>query len=102
MHHIAWRAVDIPDQERWRERAVEAGFDVTPIVNRNYFTSIYFRETGGILFEIATDEPGFDVDEPSATLGEKLMLPPWSEPRGEQIVAGLAPIEVRVMDGDLT
>lgn len=101
VHHIAWRAVDIPDQERWRERVIDAGFDATPIVDRNYFTSIYFREKGGILFEIATDVPGFDVDEPVATLGEKLMLPPWYEPRREQIVSGLAPIEVRVLEEDL-
>lgn len=100
VHHIAWRAVDIPDQERWRERVAQAGFDVTPITDRNYFTAIYFREAGGILFEIATDEPGFDVDEPRATLGEKLMLPPWYESRREQIVAGLAPIEVRVLEED--
>lgn len=101
VHHIAWRAVDIPDQEQWRERVMDAGFDVTPIVDRNYFTSIYFRENGGVLFEIATDVPGFDVDEPVAALGEKLMLPPWYEPRREQIVAGLAPIEVRVLEEDL-
>lgn len=102
VHHVAWRAQDIPDQERWRERAIEAGFDVTPIVDRNYFTSIYFRETGSILFEIATDVPGFDVDEPVATLGQQLMLPPWYEPRREQLVAGLTPIEVRVLEEDLT
>lgn len=101
VHHIAWRADDLADQERWRQRVSEAGFDVTPIVDRKYFTSVYFRETGGILFEIATDEPGFAVDEPVESLGEKLMLPPWLEPHREQIIAGLQPFEVRVLEEDL-
>lgn len=101
VHHIAWRAKDVPDQERWRQRVSAAGFDVTPIVDRKYFTSVYFRETGGILFEIATDEPGFAVDEPVESLGEKLMLPSWLEPHRERIQARLQPFEVRVREEDL-
>lgn len=101
VHHIAWRATDLNDQERWRELVDEAGFNVTPIVDRKYFTSIYFRELGGILFEIATDEPGFAVDEPVEALGEKLMLPPWLEPHRDEIVAGLDSFEVRVLKEDL-
>lgn len=100
VHHIAWRADDVHDQERWRQRVAAAGFSVTPIVDRKYFTSIYFRETGGILFEIATDEPGFAVDEPVEALGEKLMLPPWLEPHREQLQASLQPFEVRVLEQD--
>lgn len=101
VHHIAWRADDVNDQERWRQRVSEAGFDVTPIVDRKYFTSIYFRERGAILFEIATDEPGFAVDEPVESLGEKLMLPPWLEPHREEVTANLQPFEVRVLEEDL-
>lgn len=101
VHHIAWRADDKTDQERWYQRVSEAGFNVTPIVDRKYFTSIYFRELGGILFEIATDEPGFAVDEPVESLGEKLMLPPWLEPQRERVAANLQPIEVRVLEEDL-
>jgi len=100
VHHIAWRADNKADQERWRQRVLTAGFDVTPIVDRKYFTSIYFRERGGILFEIATDEPGFAVDEPVEALGQKLMLPPWLEPYRERITAGLDPFTVRVLEED--
>lgn len=101
VHHIAWRATDRTDQERWREHVAAHGFQPTPIVDRNYFTSLYFRETGGILFEIATDDPGFARDEPVEALGERLMLPEWLEPHRPQIEAGLAPIEVRVLKEDL-
>lgn len=102
IHHIAWRAKDGEEQERWRERVAKAGFQPTPIVDRNYFTSVYFRERGGILFEIATDPPGFLRDEPFETLGEKLMLPPWFEPYREQIVRALPPFEIRVLKEDRT
>lgn len=100
VHHIAWRAKNIEDQERWRAFVAEQGFQVTPIVDRNYFTAIYFREEGEILFEIATDPPGFMRDEPYETLGEKLMLPEWYEPHRELIMKGLPPLEVRVLEGD--
>uniref|UniRef100_UPI002812827F VOC family protein n=1 Tax=Paenibacillus sp. TaxID=58172 RepID=UPI002812827F len=100
VHHIAWRAKDVPDQEQWRSHVAEQGFQPTPIVDRQYFTAIYFREEGEILFEIATDPPGFERDEPFETLGEKLMLPDWFEPHREQIVQGLTPFEVRVLKED--
>jgi glyoxalase family protein len=67
---------------------------VTPVIDRFYFHSIYFREPGGTLFEIATDGPGFTADEPEAELGRHLALPPFLEPRRAEIEAGLQPIEV--------
>lgn len=100
VHHIAWRAKDQKEQERWRERVANAGFHVTPIADRNYFTSIYFREKGDILFEIATDTPGFDRDEDFDKLGEKLMLPPWLEPHRELLMQHLPDFTVRVLEAD--
>jgi glyoxalase family protein len=67
---------------------------VTQIMDRQYFTSIYFREPGGVLFEIATDVPGFAVDEPLLELGRSLKLPPWLEPNREQIAAALPPLQL--------
>lgn len=95
IHHIAWRAKDAEDQEGWRNDVEAAGFHPTPIVDRNYFTAVYFREAGEILFEIATDPPGFARDESPETLGERLMLPDWAEPHRERIVSGLPPLEIR-------
>jgi glyoxalase family protein len=69
-----------------------AGLGITPVIDRYYFRSLYFREPGGILFEIATDGPGFATDEPVETLGEKLALPPFLEPRRAEIEAGLRPL----------
>jgi glyoxalase family protein len=89
VHHIAFRARDGATQKRWREELVEAGVSVTEIIDRQYFTSIYFHEPGGVLLEIATDQPGFTVDEPLLELGRELKLPPWLEPSREQIVAAL-------------
>lgn len=100
VHHIAWRASDHTDQERWRDWVLHHGFHSTPIVDRKYFTSIYFRETGGILFEIATDPPGFMRDEPYESLGEKLMLPEWLEPHRELIEQGLPPLTIRKGESD--
>ena len=97
VHHVAFRAPDGETQERWRTQLVDAGLEVTPILDRQYFTSIYFREPGGVLFEIATDRPGFDVDEPLLELGRHLKLPPWLEPTREQIEASLPPL--RAGDG---
>jgi glyoxalase family protein len=101
VHHIAWRAKDVQDQEQWRIRVAQNGFQPTPIVDRQYFTAVYFREAGEILFEIATDPPGFERDEPFEALGEKLMLPEWFEAHREQIKQGLPPLEIRVLEGDL-
>jgi glyoxalase family protein len=100
VHHIAWRAKDDEDHARWRSLVESGGFHPTPIIDRQYFNAIYFREEGGILFEIATDPPGFARDEPAETMGEKLMLPEWFEAHRAEIVAGLPPIEVRVLEGD--
>ncbi|GAB2573814.1 ring-cleaving dioxygenase [Kribbella endophytica] len=85
VHHVAFRAPDRETQAVWREQLIESGAEVTEILDRQYFTSIYFREPGGVLFEIATDQPGFTVDEPLLELGRKLKLPPWLEPNREQI-----------------
>lgn len=95
VHHIAMRAADRAEQERWRERVLEAGFDPTPIVDRHYFTSLYFRDAGGILFEIATDGPGFERDETFDRLGSALKLPPWYEPHRPAIEQQLPEAGVR-------
>ncbi|HEV2844604.1 MAG TPA: VOC family protein, partial [Thermoanaerobaculia bacterium] len=95
VHHVAWRAADEADQIAWREAVAGAGLSVTPVLDRQYFRSIYFREPGGVLFEIATDPPGFTLDEPVASLGSGLKLPPWLEKNRERIEAVLPPIEVR-------
>jgi glyoxalase family protein len=79
VHHIAWRTPDDSQQRQWRGELVKSEYNVSPIMDRRYFHSIYFREPGGILFEIATDPPGFATDEPLEHLGEHLMLPPWLE-----------------------
>ncbi len=78
-----------------REELLQAGARVTEVRDRQYFQSIYFREPGGVLFEIATMKPGFDVDEPLADLGKDLKLPPWEEPYRKEIEAGLARIAYR-------
>lgn len=100
VHHIAWRAQDLEDQELYRSRAAAAGFQATPVVDRQYFTAVYFREEGDILFEIATDPPGFERDEPFDKLGEELKLPEWYEPHREEITGGLPPLEIRVLKED--
>jgi glyoxalase family protein len=79
VHHIAFRARDEQEQLRWREYLVDLGYNVTPVIDRIYFHSIYFREPGGVLFEIATDPPGFTFDEAIGELGASLRLPPWLE-----------------------
>jgi glyoxalase family protein len=75
VHHIAWRTPDDDQQAIWLKDLAALGYNVTPIIDRTYFHSIYYREPGGVLFEIATDPPGFAIDEPSEHLGERLMLP---------------------------
>lgn len=79
IHHVALRAADEGVQLYWRDRLVRRGFRVSPVMDRQYFRSIYFREPGGVLFEIATDGPGFTLDEPEQELGRGLKLPPWLE-----------------------
>lgn len=89
VHHVAVRAADGDEQEAWREFLSDAGLNVTAVKDRQYFTSIYFREPGGILFEIATDGPGFDRDESVDSLGSALKLPPWLEDRRSELEARL-------------
>jgi glyoxalase family protein len=89
VHHIAWRTSDAAQQKYWRDDLVARAFNVSPIMDRVYFRSIYFREPGGILFEIATDGPGFAADEPPDHLGERLALPAWLEPRRTAIEQAL-------------
>lgn len=98
VHHIAWRAHDDQDQLNWHKYVSENGYQVTPVQDRNYFNVIYFREHGEILFEIATDPPGFAHDESLATMGEKLMLPEQYEQFRERIEQGLIPIHVRELN----
>ena len=94
VHHVAFRAPDLSTMELWQQELLSRGVSVTQIMDRQYFKSIYFREPGGVLFEIATDDPGFDIDEPLLELGRKLKLPPWLEPSREQIAMSLPKIEV--------
>lgn len=94
VHHVAFRTPNDAEQAQWRQRISEAGLQVTDIIDRYYFKSIYFREPGGILFEIATDGPGFATDEEVEHLGEQLALPPFLEPYRAQIEAQLHPLDV--------
>lgn len=93
-HHIAFRATDNEEQIIARTALVKRGLNVTPPIDRRYFHSIYFREPGGVLFEIATDPPGFTVDEAEESLGSSLLLPEWLEPRRFEIEALLPNIRV--------
>jgi glyoxalase family protein len=94
VHHVAWRAADAAQQAEWREVLVRAGRNVTPVIERYYFKSIYSREPGGVLFEIATDGPGFTVDETVEALGTSLSLPPWFQVRRDRLDETLPPIVV--------
>lgn len=94
VHHVAWRAADSEHQARLRGEVLGFGLQVTPVVDRQYFRSIYFREPGGVLFEIATDDPGFLIDEPEETLGESLRLPPQYEVQRDRIERDLPGILV--------
>ena len=94
VHHIAFRVKDQAEQLHWRERLVDLGYNVTPVVDRTYFHSIYFREPGGVLFEIATEPPGFTLDEKVEELGTHLRLPSWMESARSQIEEVLPTIQV--------
>ncbi len=94
VHHIASRTPDDEQQKSWRQKLLEVELNVTPVIDRTYFHSIYFREPGGVLFEIATDPPGFTVDEPAAQLGTSLKLPPWLEPQRAEIERTLPPLHL--------
>jgi glyoxalase family protein len=91
-HHIAWRARDEAEQLEWQRHVNELGLRPTEVQDRKYFRSIYFRLPDGLLFEIATDGPGFAVDEPAESLGQSLSLPDWLEPRRETIARHLQPV----------
>jgi glyoxalase family protein len=92
IHHVAFRVEDDAEQLALRDRVAAAGRQPTPVIDRFWFRSVYFREPGGVLFELATDGPGFTADEDAEHLGERLILPPWLEPDRERIEAGLPPL----------
>ena len=96
VHHVAFRVSDEETQLAVRAEVSALGYSVTPVLDRNYFRSIYFREPGGVLFEIATDPPGFAVDEDPEHLGEDLKLPPWLETRRDRLEEVLPPLRVPV------
>lgn len=93
VHHIAFRSEDYADQKEWL-KVISQSLGTSPVMERDYFRSIYFREPGGVLFELATDIPGFAVDEPLESLGEALKVPAWLEPHRPQIEQSLAKIEL--------
>jgi glyoxalase family protein len=93
VHHVAFAIADAEQQLRIRSELLRHGAQVTEVRDRQYFRSIYFREPGGVLFEIATVPPGFTVDETLPCLGQDLKLPPWEEPNRVQIEAKLPPLE---------
>jgi glyoxalase family protein len=92
VHHVAFRLTDDEEQHAWVKRLAQYRVPNSGIVERYYFRSLYFRISNGILFELATDGPGFAIDEPLENLGERLALPPFLEPQREQIEAGLEPV----------
>ena len=91
VHHVAWHTT-VEDHPRWVERITEAGIPNSGVVDRHYFKALYFREPGGILYEISDDAPGFTVDSPLAELGRRIILPPRFEPQRERIEARLTPL----------
>jgi len=92
IHHVAFRAKDINEQKAMRKKVLEIGLNPTKVIDRHWFHSVYFRSPGGVLFEIATDGPGFTVDEDADKLGQKLILPPWLESRRTMIAKRLPEI----------
>jgi glyoxalase family protein len=95
VHHIAWRTPDDQQQLRWLTELTRLNYGVSPVMDREYFHSIYYREPGGILFEIATDPPGFAINETPDELGSKLVLPPWLEPERAKLEAILPPLRLQ-------
>ncbi|OLD09393.1 MAG: ring-cleaving dioxygenase [Crenarchaeota archaeon 13_1_40CM_3_52_4] len=94
VHHVAFRASDDEHQKALRQEIVKAGLNVTPVIDRNYFHSIYLREHGGVLFEVATDQPGFTIDESPEQLGTRLALPTWLEHSRAEIEKNLPPVSL--------
>ena len=99
VHHVAWRVADDASELEAREALIARGYEVTPVRDRNYFKSIYFVEPGGVVFELATDGPGFAVDEAPEELGMHLQLPAWLEERRAEIEAALLPIAAPAVVG---
>jgi glyoxalase family protein len=99
VHHLAWRVDDEEHQLKVRQRVSSVGSGPTEVIDRFWFKSVYFREPGGVLFEIATDGPGFATDEDAAHLGERLVLPPWLEPHRGSIETALPPLTMPVAAG---
>jgi glyoxalase family protein len=98
VHHVAWRMTDSDEQMTMRGMIERAGLHPTPQIDRFWFRSVYFKEPGGALFELATDGPGFDRDEERQHLGERLILPPWLEPQRAELEAVLPPLEMPCAD----
>ena len=96
VHHVAWRVKDSDEQMTLREAIARAGLRPTPQIDRFWFKSVYYKEPGGVLFELATDGPGFDRDEDMEHLGEQLILPPWLEPQRSGIETALPSLEMPV------
>ena len=94
VHHVAWRVRDDAEEAALQDAVRRAGVSATHVIDRFWFRSVYFREPGGVLFELATEGPGFGVDEPFETLGESLVLPPWLEAQRAAIEANLPPIDL--------
>jgi glyoxalase family protein len=99
VHHVAWRTPTDSHQVKWRHGIRDLQYNVTPVIDRTYFHSIYFREPGGVLFEIATDPPGFAVDEPADQIGTSLVLPPWLESERSQLERTLPSISLPKITG---
>jgi len=98
VHHIAWRTPDDKQQLRWHTELSRLDYGVTPVIDRKYFHSIYYREPGGILFEIATDPPGFMVDQKEEDLGSTLVLPAWLEPERDKLESALPPLRLPILE----
>jgi glyoxalase family protein len=94
IHHLAWRVDDEAHELEVSRRVEQVGMRPTPVIDRFWFKSVYFKEPGGVLFELATDGPGFAVDEDPAHLGESLVLPPWLEPQRAAIESALPRIQL--------
>jgi glyoxalase family protein len=94
VHHVAFRTPTDEQQAGWREKIAGLGLNVSPVMERTYFRSIYYREPGGVLFEIATEKPGFTVDQPASELGARLMLPPWLESHRGELERRLRPLRI--------
>jgi glyoxalase family protein len=99
VHHIAWRTPTDESQIMVRKEIVRTGLDATPVIDRIYFHSVYFREPGGVLFEIATDPPGFTIDQKENDLGQKLLLPKWLEPNRKYLESVLPKVNTPSLEG---